>query len=153
MDPEHHPTPGLHFALPPEGRAQLLLALKLLAGGMVLCVFLLAPLVRGGFFREQARQKQARGLVESKGYAYCAIWGDKTDPISLMSMNSPMHPTWSGQPQADGTYLMTFSYRRSGVTYRHQWRVDLMVRTVTAVTDNTRVPVRVDESTGACSES
>jgi hypothetical protein len=88
-------------------------------------LLLLIPVVRSGYFREQARLKQARSLVETGGYAYCAIWGDGTDPFQLMARNSPLLPRWQGERQSDGDYMMTFTYRRSGKQYRHQWEVDL----------------------------
>jgi hypothetical protein len=106
-------------------------------------VFILAviPLVRSGFFRKQFQLKQARALIEKGGYAYCAIWGDGTDPFQLMPLNSPMHPSWSGQYKANGIYLMTFTYRRSGKVYEHRWSVDLPNKRVLPSDDENHVPL------------
>ena len=107
----------------------------------LLLVVLVVTLSRSGFFREQSRLKQARSLIETGGYAYCAIWGDGTDPFQLMARNSPLRPTWQGERQTDGSYLMTFSYRRSGQTYKHQWKVSLEGKRVAPVGEMS-VPVR-----------
>jgi hypothetical protein len=106
-----------------------------IAGAFLLLAVLTVVFARSDFFREQTRLKQARGLVEKGGYAYCAIWGDRTDPFQLMSVNSPNRPRWRGERMTDGAYLMTFTYRRGGQLFRHQWKVDLAGKRVAPVDD------------------
>lgn len=119
--------------------------------GFLILVLMMIPLVRSGFFREQARLKQARSLIETGGHAYCAIWGDGTDPFQLMARNSPLLPRWQGVRQTDGRYLMTFSYRRSGREYEHQWKVDLEGKRVAPVRDMS-VPLQSSGNEMKCSD-
>jgi hypothetical protein len=121
-------------------------------GFFAACSLFLLPLVTKGYFKNQAQLKIARHLIETQGYAYCAIWGDGTDPFQLMAMNSPNHPNWRGQRQPDGTYLMTFTYRRSGKGYQHQWQVNLAEKRVETLSERTRTPLSVNETEHACSD-
>jgi hypothetical protein len=112
------------------------------AAAFLLLAALTVVFARSDFFREQVRLKQARRLIESGGYAYCAIWGDGSDPFQLMSVNSPNRPRWKGDRLTDGSYVMTFTYRKSQKEYRHQWKVDLSGKRVAPVDDGMSVPVR-----------
>ncbi len=121
-------------------------------GVFIVLTLLLAPFIRSGYFRTQFHLKQARGLIEHGGYAYCAIWGDGADPFQLMPMNSPMKPRWEGIVRNDGTYLMVFTYRRSGRVYEHRWMVDLQTKQVTPVTPEGNTPYSDGRGNMQCRE-
>ncbi|MBW3625257.1 MAG: hypothetical protein KY468_17815 [Armatimonadetes bacterium] len=139
------------FQLSEEEEARLVRWMKGFGIGFLLFIAVLVLALKSGFFREQARMKQARAMIETGGYAYCAIWGDGTDPFQLMARNSPLKPRWSGERQVDGAYLMTFSYRKSGREYRHRWRVNLEEKRVNPAGEMS-VPVRTKPGERACSE-
>jgi len=152
LDSNHRFSLSSYIRVTPEEERRLVLGLKQLGAGFVAALLILSPFLEKGYFRDQARQKQARALVEGGGYAYCAIYGDGADPFQLMDLNSPNHPAWSGRRQPDGTYALTFTYRRSGKQYEHRWRVDVAEKQVTPLTDETSVPVKVDEGQMQCGE-
>jgi hypothetical protein len=144
------------FSLSPHESAQIVRWLRIFGWAFLATLLALVPLVRGGFFREQYRQKQALALIERRGYAYCAIWGDgwkeDADSYQFVSPSSPLHPRWQGERRRDGTYLLTFRYQRDGTNYEHRWEVDLQDQRVTVLSDNTSYPLSSDSGDRKCSE-
>ncbi len=82
-------------------------------------------LVRSGFFKEQARMKFARALIEQSGHLYKALEEDGVDPGLVLPWNAPTRPRWTGERITENLYLLQLSYRYKGRQYLHRWKVDL----------------------------
>ena len=144
---------GLFFRDPEDEGPNLYRWILVVAAGFAVMVLVLVPLVHSGYFREQARSKQARHLVESQGYAYCAIWGDGTDPFQLMDLNSPYRPEWSAKREDLGSYVMTFRYRLRDKVFEHRWEVDVAAGRVTPLDEDTSVPISKSDDSRACRDT
>lgn len=82
-------------------------------------------LIRSGFFKEQARMKSARVLIEQSGHLYKALEEDQVDPSLVLPWNAPTRPRWTGERVTENLYLLQLSYSYKGRRYLHRWKVDL----------------------------
>lgn len=102
------------------------------AWALGLCAALLAvaALVPSGFFRKQAKLRQAqklvqRGFMEGHGPLYQAVAQDGVGDPNLALSNPSANLRWSGRHRFADRYALTFSYHAGGKEYRHAWMVDL----------------------------
>jgi|GEM_PF-1671838 hypothetical protein len=115
---------GGFLSLSPEQELKLWGWVKGVALGFAILVGIIAFLGKG-FFQEQSRMKRARSLVERGGYLGAALNADAADPFVLARTTTFLDPTWRGERDAEGCYILTFSYQQGPKLRVHRWSVDL----------------------------
>jgi len=121
---------GKFLALTPEQELRVWGWVKAFALAFMVLVVLAAYLGQG-FFREQSRLKRARRLVERGGYLGAALDADMADPFVLARTTAPYtNPVWRGERDAEGNYILTFTYHQGPVRRTHRWSVNLREGTV-----------------------
>lgn len=122
---------GRFLSLTPDQELRVWAWIKSIAVVFGIVVVLVAYLGQG-FFREQSRLKRARRLVERGGYLGAALDADMADPFVLARTTAPYtNPVWRGERDAEGNYILTFTYHQGPLRRTHKWSVNLREGTVT----------------------
>ncbi|MGC8832963.1 MAG: hypothetical protein ACP5R4_02830 [Armatimonadota bacterium] len=90
----------------------------------------LTALLGQGFFQEQSRLKRAKRLIERGGYLGAVLDADYADPFVLARTTPFSNPRWHGERDAEGNYILTFTYHQGPVRRVHKWSVNLRDGTV-----------------------
>ncbi|MGQ9524008.1 MAG: hypothetical protein ACUVTZ_04115 [Armatimonadota bacterium] len=130
MEGEPQTWVGRFLSLTPDQELRVWTWIKGTALAFAALVVLVAFLGQS-FFREQSRMKRARRLIERGGYLGAVLDADMADPFVLARTTAPYtNPVWRGERDAEGNYILTFTYHQGPVRRTHKWSVNLREGTV-----------------------